>query len=150
MRKMCLIVLIGLVAVLVGVTAIYMSNVRRSDDIEERTAIGAEEIEKLSTTRRIVVERDIDRTVIETITDKEEIRIVTDIFSRSYKETGMVTLEGNNWNIALYGVDGELIYAMEYWSYSGHFGLEGTGKGYYLAEGDNEILMEILSIENQR
>ena len=127
--------LILLCLVLLGGIILFISNRKDIELISDKV------IANLSKTEKVIIQSGSDKQTVKTITNKEEIEELINIIAESDKESGWVTLEGNNRYIVMYDKDNKIIYTILGWS-SGHVGFEK--KEYRVRNEDLDQFLEII------
>lgn len=97
-------------------------------------------------TQKIVVRGSGSENIVKIIDNKDKIDEIVLLLSRATKITGPVNLDGNWWDIYMYGPEDKILNKLLVWGYNGYsccFGI--AGKEYILIGLDGERLSELIS-----
>ena len=89
-------------------------------------------VEKISLTKKIIVENSRTNNIKKEITDTKKIEQILDIISKGYEIEATVTTESSNWYLLLYDLDNKLLSKVWVWE-SGYYGFKND-KEYSLYE----------------
>ena len=84
-------------------------------------------VEKISLTKKIIVENSRTNNIKKEITDTKKIEQILDIISKGYEIEATVTTESSNWYLLLYDLDNKLLSKVWVWE-----------SGYYVFKNDKE------------
>ena len=101
-----------------------------------------EEIKKMKDTEKIIIRNTHTNKILKTITNKDKIKNIIDMFSRSIESTLIVTSEGTNLVIQMYDGDNKLLTSMNVWK-SGYFGFM-YDKEYFVMKKDIDIFKDMI------
>ena len=101
-----------------------------------------EEIKKMKDTEKIIIRNTNTNKILKTITNKDKIKNIIDMFSRSIESTLIVTSEGTNLVIQMYDGDNKLLTSMNVWK-SGYFGFM-YDKEYFVMKKDIDIFKDMI------
>ena len=104
------------------------------DNTEIPELINSDIINKLNSTKKIVIKNGDTNNVYSTIKDKKEIAEFVNILSKSRVVKGPVTSEGTNLHMIMYDDNDEIIYDFLVWQLT--FGI--SGKEYKVVNADSE------------
>lgn len=99
-------------------------------------------VEKISLTKKIIVENSRTNNIKKEITDTKKIEQILDIISKGYEIEATVTTESSNWYLLLYDLDNKLLSKVWVWE-SGYYGFKND-KEYSLHE-NTETLKKLIS-----
>lgn len=99
-------------------------------------------VEKISLTKKIIVENSRTNNIKKEITDTKKIEQILDIISKGYEIEATVTTESSNWYLLLYDLDNKLLSKVWVWE-SGYYGFKND-KEYSLYE-NTETLKKLIS-----
>lgn len=99
-------------------------------------------VEKISLTKKIIVENSRTNNIKKEITDTKKIERILDIISKGYEIEATVTTESSNWYLLLYDLDNKLLSKVWVWE-SGYYGFKND-KEYSLHE-NTETLKKLIS-----
>ncbi len=99
-------------------------------------------VEKISLTKKIIVENSRTNNIKKEITDTKKIEQILDIISKGYEIEATVTTESSNWYLLLYDLDNKLLSKVWVWE-SGYYGFKND-KEYSLHE-NTETLKKLIN-----
>jgi hypothetical protein len=99
-------------------------------------------VEKISLTKKIIVENSRTNNIKKEITDTKKIEQILDIISKGYEIEATVTTESSNWYLLLYDLDNKLLSKVWVWE-SGYYGFKND-KEYSLYE-NTETLKKLIN-----
>ena len=99
-------------------------------------------VEKISLTKKIIVENSRTNNIKKEITDTKKIEQILDIISKGYEIEATVTTESSNWYLLLYDLDNKLLSKIWVWE-SGYYGFKND-KEYSLYE-NTETLKKLIN-----
>lgn len=99
-------------------------------------------VEKISLTKKIIVENSRTNSIKKEITDTKKIEQILDIISKGYEIEATVTTESSNWYLLLYDLDNKLLSKVWVWE-SGYYGFKND-KEYSLHE-NTETLKKLIN-----
>ena len=99
-------------------------------------------VEKISLTKKIIVENSRPNNIKKEITDTKKIEQILDIISKGYEIEATVTTESSNWYLLLYDLDNKLLSKVWVWE-SGYYGFKND-KEYSLYE-NTETLKKLIN-----
>ena len=99
-------------------------------------------VEKISLTKKIIVENSRTNNIKKEITDTKKIEQILDIISKGYEIEATVTTESSNWYLLLYHLDNKLLSKVWVWE-SGYYGFKND-KEYSLYE-NTETLKKLIN-----
>lgn len=99
-------------------------------------------VEKISLTKKIIVENSRTNNIKKEITDTKKIEQILDIISKGYEIEATVTTESSNWYLLLYDLDDKLLSKVWVWE-SGYYGFKND-KEYSLHE-NTETLKKLIN-----
>lgn len=99
-------------------------------------------VEKISLTKKIIVENSRTNNIKKEITDTKKIEQILDIISKGYEIEATVTTESSNWYLLLYDLDNKLLSKVWAWE-SGYYGFKND-KEYSLYE-NTETLKKLIN-----
>lgn len=99
-------------------------------------------VEKISLTKKIIVENSRTNNIKKEITDTKKIEQILDIISKGYEIEATVTTESSNWYLLLYDLDNKLLSKVWVWE-SGYYGFK-KDKEYSLYE-NTETLKKLIN-----
>ncbi len=99
-------------------------------------------VEKISLTKKIIVENSRTNNINKEITDTKKIEQILDIISKGYEIEATVTTESSNWYLLLYDLDNKLLSKVWVWE-SGYYGFKND-KEYSLYE-NTETLKKLIN-----
>ncbi len=120
-------------------TVLYGCN--KKNKLETMRDLDAGLVEKLSLTKRIIVEDSIDNVLVTEISNSEDVSKFINVLINSTKAEDIVTSEGSTWYLEFYDDDDKLLSKGWLWD-SGYFGVN-SDKEYSLS-GKLPILKEIM------
>lgn len=99
-------------------------------------------VEKISLTKKIIVENSRTNNIKKEITDTKKIEQILNIISKGYEIEATVTTESSNWYLLLYDLDNKLLSKVWVWE-SGYYGFKND-KEYSLYE-NTETLKRLIN-----
>lgn len=102
-----------------------------------------EQIEKIRSTKKIIVKNKYNHKILNTITKESDIKNIIDILSHSIESTLPTTSEGTNLLIQMYDTNDKLLTSIYVWK-SGYFGFN-YGKEYFILKKDLDIFNNIIN-----
>ena len=99
-------------------------------------------VEKISLTKKIIVENSRTNNIKKEITDTKKIEQILDIISKGYEIEATVTTESSNWYLLLYDLDNKILSKVWVWE-SGYYGFKND-KEYSLHE-NTETLKKLIN-----
>ena len=103
-------------------------------------------VEKISLTKKIIVENSRTNNIKKEITDTKKIEQILDIISKGYEIEATVTTESSNWYLLLYDLDNKLLSKVWVWE-SGYYGFKND-KEYSLYE-NTETLKKLIEVTDK-
>lgn len=103
-----------------------------------------EEVEKMKSSKKIIIKNTYTHKILNTITDSSKINSIIDMISRGIESTLPVTSEGTNLVIQMYDDDNKLLTSIDVWR-SGYFGFDG-GKEYFIIDDDEDIFKDMIRV----
>ena len=101
-----------------------------------------EEVDKMNSTKMIVIKNTTNNKIINKITDETKIKDIIEMIAHSTESTLLVTSEGSNLVIQMFDEDNKLITFINVWE-SGYFGFK-YDKEYYISKEDIDIFNNII------